>query len=305
MENKNKGLIIIIILCVLVILGLIGFICYDKGVFGKKESSVNNTGNIGASENDVAQEGTKDFDINEADQILDEFGFKTDIRCGSNIYESFYSEPFKDSIVLKKVSDSVKTKKKCSELYTQESKYNPNTYQGEYGVCYKDKEAAIIPYDEANKIYTDMYGTDMPKKGFNTSNVSGMYYNFYDFNETLNSFVELECGACGGSCGNALTINKIKSAYTIGDNLVIDVYYFYTTKLNTGVTASSEGGYKEEEYKLLSTTKNAGIRLESKDLESAKKEIEEKYLDELDVYEVVFTKKDNDYIFKSVSKKVS
>lgn len=46
MENKNKGLIITLVLFGLVILGLVGFICYDKGVFGKKESSGNeNTGN--------------------------------------------------------------------------------------------------------------------------------------------------------------------------------------------------------------------------------------------------------------------
>ena len=45
MENKTKGLIITIVLCVIIILGLICFICYDKGVFGKKESFVNNKKN--------------------------------------------------------------------------------------------------------------------------------------------------------------------------------------------------------------------------------------------------------------------
>ena len=302
MKNKvNKGLLITVIVLVLVI-GLLIFKLTKDTVSTNKDKNKTSDNNTQVIDK---VEGAKDFDLKEAEQILDKFGFNTYIGCGSNIYESFYSEPFKGSIVLKKVSDSEKSKKKCSELYTEESKYNSSAYQGEYGVCYKDKEATIIPYDEANKIYTSMYGTDMPKKGFNTSNVSGMYYNFYDYNDSLNSFVQLECGGCGGACGPSLTINKIKSAYTIGDNLVIDVYYFYTTELRTGVTASLEGGYKEEEYKLLSTTKNGDIKLESKDLESAKKEIEEKYLDKLDTYEVVFTKKDGNYIFKSLTKKLS
>jgi len=46
MEKKSKSSIIVIVLFGIIILGLIGFICYDKGVFGKKESSGNeNTGN--------------------------------------------------------------------------------------------------------------------------------------------------------------------------------------------------------------------------------------------------------------------
>ena len=40
-------------------------------------------------------------------------------------------------------------------------------------------------------------------------------------------------------------------------------------------------------------------------IKAAEKEIEDKYLDKLDVYEVIFTKKDGNYIFKSLTKKLS
>lgn len=62
MENKTKGLIITIVLCVIIILGLIGFICYDKGVFGKKESFVNNKKNNNST--------NLDFDFNELSNTL-------------------------------------------------------------------------------------------------------------------------------------------------------------------------------------------------------------------------------------------
>ena len=37
-QGKSKGLVIVIIILVIVILGLAGYICYDKGVFGKADS---------------------------------------------------------------------------------------------------------------------------------------------------------------------------------------------------------------------------------------------------------------------------
>ena len=40
-------------------------------------------------------------------------------------------------------------------------------------------------------------------------------------------------------------------------------------------------------------------------IKTTREEIEEKYLDKLDVYEVVFAKKDGNYIFKSLTKKLS
>ena len=171
-------------------------------------------------------------------------------------------------------------------------------YKGENGVCAKGENINIIPYDEANKIYKNMYGEDMPKKGFTTYEISSLYYHNYDYNDSLNSFVELKCGACGGICtygGNTVHINKIKSAYTIGDNLIIDVYY-----LNANNLTESNSKLKLISF---STKTHKDVTIDAEDLEGAKKEIEEKHLDKLDVYEVVFTKKDGNYIFKSLSSK--
>lgn len=59
MENKSKSLIIIIILLVTAIVALVGYICYDKGVFGKRESENNTTENLDKIEEKKESETTK------------------------------------------------------------------------------------------------------------------------------------------------------------------------------------------------------------------------------------------------------
>ena len=284
--------VVITILSVLV-LGFGCFIIYDKVINKeeKKENSVvdNVKGSEGENNNSAIEE--KDFDLKKAEELLDKFGFKEDLGCGNNIYASSYDEDFKQAIVLKRVSDSVKTKKNCSEIYSQE--YDSYAYKGENGACYKDKEANLIPYDEANKIYRSMYGEDMPKKGFSMS------YNFYDYNQSLNSFVELGClGGCGGSCAPFILVNKIESAKETADNVIIRVRDSGGGELVTRELPSGAIGW----YFTISGNE---IELDSTDFPSAEKEIENKYLDKLDLYEIVFTKKDGNYIFKSLTKKLS
>ena len=292
MQKKNMGLIIIIVLFGLIILGLIGYICYNK----EKESSKNIENEI-TNNNDTTQNEIKEDLLTQAEQLLDKFGFNEDIGCGYNIYDRFYYDSFKKAIVLKKVSDSVKKQKKCSEIYSEVLDYNPLAYKGKNGVCSIDKETNVIPYDEVNKIYKEMYGEDISKEGFATANHLSLFYSFYDYNQSLNSFVQLECGGCGGACGaDAFTVKKIKNAYTKGDLLIVEVYY---NALVLRTTYLSDG-----EHKSVSTLKDH-IILSSKNIIDAKKEIEEQHLDKLDVYEVVFTKKDENYIFKSLAKKLS
>ena len=84
MENKNKSSIIIIVLCVIIILGLIGFICYDKGVFGKKESPGNN------AENKNVNIEEKVTDADETDK-LENVNSQTDNSIKSNNLIKVYS----------------------------------------------------------------------------------------------------------------------------------------------------------------------------------------------------------------------
>ena len=292
-ETVNRGLLITVIALVLVI-GLL--ICKLTKDTTNKDNDATNNSNTQVT--DIV-EGAKDFDLNEAEQLLDKFGFKDVLGCNSTkIYDRFYSENYKKIVALNNafLQENLKESKKCSDIYNSDN-YNEQRggYVGTigYGICYKDKEANIISYEDANKIFKQMYGYDMTKEGISTITKK---FDYYDYSAKLDEFVSLECGGCGMVCGpeQVINITKLKNAYIKNDELIIDVYYHIIDIL--------EGNG----FKYFYTNKSHDtVKLESQDLESAKKEVEEKYLDKLDVYEVVFTKKDGNYIFKSVTKKLS
>lgn len=212
------------------------------------------------------------------------------LGCETNIYAYNYSEEFKMLVALNNVSDSQKVAKKCSDIYT-ESQYNEQweVYQGngQAGICVEENGTKVIAYDTVNSIYKDLYGTDMPKQSINSLKINSLFYSFYDYDEINNQFVTLECEACGGTCGDEpVTLNKIKT-YTETDNqLIVQIYYAegYTT---------TEGQYI---FKGIDT-------VNASNSESALKEIESKYLDKVDVYEIIFTKQNGNYLFGSLNKK--
>ena len=303
---KKKSFIVIVILLIAIILGLCVFIAYDKNLFGikgeKKESS-----NTVEKKDDASKtkDVSNDFDLEQAEQLLTKFGFNEEIGCfSSKIYDSYYSDDYKQIVVLNNAfnNNELKTHKKCSEVYSSD-KYSEErkAYEGDYGVCYEEHGTSIIAYEDANKIYNELYGIDMPKKGVNSGSLSGMYYKFYDYIESLDSFAIIECGGCGGACGTNgnefFDINKLRTAYTKDNSLIIEVYH--------DILEFKPAVDRDGEYKYVSTTKNRNIKLSSKNVDDAKQEIEEKYLDKLDIYEVEFSKKDGNYIFKSLTKKLS
>ena len=234
-------------------------------------------------------------DLSDDEKLLYDFGFYEKIGCG-NIFSSTYSDEFKMVMALNKVDKSKYIHKKCSELYS-ESQLNNEYYKTKYGICGKNTNAALVPYEEANTIYKKMYGTNMKKTGFTTLSMDGMYYNFFDYNESLNSYVFLRCGGCGGSCGNMMSILKIKSSNEINNKKYIEVYGYSGDLKKSAVN--------NNEILVLESRDHRRIELNAKDYESAYDEILREKLDKLDVYEIIFNKKDGNYIFESFVKKMS
>lgn len=300
---KKKSFVVITILLVAIILGLSAYIAYDKGLFDNKKGSKKETKTIENSD-EKSQEKTKDFDLKEAEELLDKFGFNENIGCfSSKIYDGYYSDSYKQIIALNNAfkNKNLITSKKCSEVYSSD-KYSKEymAYKGDYGVCNEEHGTSIVSYDEANKIYKEMYGVDIPKKGVNSTSISGLYYKFYDYIESLDSFAKIECGGCGGACSDEKSyfdINKLKSAHIKDNTLIVEIYH--------NILELKDGINRDGEYQFVSTTKTMNIELSSKNIDDAKKEVEEKYLDKLDVYEIEFVKKGENYIFKSLTKKLS
>lgn len=286
-RKSNKGLLVVLILCVVIILVLSGLLILKTL---NKETSGDNNDEITNTDSNVQETEVKDYDIAKAEELLEKFGFKDGIDyCGFRIYNSKYDEDYMKQQALKNVSQDKIKKMNCSEIYEQSdlNKGVTGYYKGENGHCPQNGTVDVISYDSVNEIYKKMYGTNMGKTGF----------QFYDYNDTLNSFVKLECGACGGACGPSYYVEKIKSAKQIGNELIIEVYY------SNGHFYFKSPESDELVYDL--DTKKIHTRLDVNSIEEFKKEVLNKYLDKLDVYEIVFEKNDNDYVFKKLSMKLS
>ena len=213
--------------------------------------------------------------LNEAEKLLYDFGFYDNIWCGIKLFSTAYTEETKKIIALEKVPESKKIKKKCSEIYSSDD-FERDHYkikELKFGLCEANGEAELIPYDEVNKIYKSMYGTNIEKKAFESIR-NESFKGFYDYKESLNSFVKLTC-RCGGTCDTTdlISLIKVKSSNLVNNELIIDVYYFY----------GSVQRYTNDVISIY-TSRSGTILLETKDLASAKK--------------------DENYIFKSVIKKI-
>ena len=140
----------------------------------------------------------------------------------------YYSDDFKSYVALKNVDSSKVTEKECSSVYSNDVlDANGEYYTSQYGVCKNGESTKVISYVDANQKYKEMYGNEMPKEGFSMTSLAGQFYSFYDYIESLDSFVEVKCNACGGACtipGDAKEI-KVNSANYINNNLVISVNY--------------------------------------------------------------------------------
>ena len=281
---KKNIVIIVLSVVALLLAGTVGYLIVEKET------------------NDNLDKGsiieTKDYDLGKAEEILEYFGFNDNLG-GSKIYNHIYNDTFKKIKALEKVDSSKIKMVNCSDLYNEE--YGTSYYKGEYGVCKKDAQVESISYEIVNEIHKQMYGVDMKKEGLATPNQESgifgvLYYNFYDYNEELNSFVKLEGLGLGGATGPYYNVNKIKSAKTIGNELIIEVYYLSGYPNYNNYT---------NEYTYNLVTSKIAKTLDVNSIEEFETTVLNNYLDKLDVYEVVFELKDNDYVFKKLSKKLS
>lgn len=293
-EKKNNGLLVTIL--VVVLLGVFFAFGYLVGAAKLSEKVVE----VNTSQEEETQE-EKSFDISKAKEILNEFGFYKTIGCNSNILEGIYGTEFKILHAIEKVDSSKVTETTCSAVYTDADLTDvygmtEKVYKGnKVGYCTEDTKTKTISYDDANKVYKKLYGTEMPKEGSDGLKVNSMYYTMYDYVGSKNLYASTHCVNCGGSCGPSMRINEIKSAKEIGNRLYVEVYYYHN------YPQSINGN----EYYDLETAKTFKNINEAHSVEEFNNIVKSKYLDLLDIYEIEFEKNNEDYILVKVSKKAS
>jgi len=266
--NSGKATTAIIILLLVIIAALGVFIFMKKDIlFSAKEN------NKEVEKNTTKEvEKEEEFTLDDAKELLDKFGLTLDSKLKSSrwleVYEGTnvtYNDDFKLANAAANVDEGLIKTKTCDELYEGKAKVDYNKYVLDSGnVCTKGDNSKIIDYNDLNKVYKELYGSDAPKKRIS---LVGMYYKFYEYNSEENYYNQVQCGGCGGTNGPTTIEFKVRSANVDGNKLEITVAY------------NRISGEKREPN------------------------LEDSHLDEVPNYIVTFKKDDDHYIFENLNKK--
>lgn len=266
--NSGKATTAIIILLLVIIAALGVFIFMKKDIlFSAKEN------NKEVEKNTTKEvEKEEEFTLDDAKELLDKFGLTLDSKLKSSrwleVYEGTnvtYNDDFKLANAAANVDEGLIKTKTCDELYEGKAKVEYNKYVLDSGnVCTKGDNSKIIDYNDLNKVYKELYGSDAPKKRIS---LVGMYYKYYEYNSEENYYNQVQCGGCGGTNGPTTIEFKVRSANVDGNKLEITVAY------------NRISGEKREPN------------------------LEDSHLDEVPNYIVTFKKDDDHYIFENLNKK--
>lgn len=260
----------IIVLLLIVIIGLVGYICYDKGVFGNTKETES-----------VEETKIEEMDRDEAKKLLEKF----EISCG-NIDSYGESNKFEAAISTLKKPDAEYT---CSELLSDEldkwkregTSYSQST--DKYNLYYCDSDTngkyGLYSYDRVNEQYKNMFDKTLDKVN------NGMYY----YVKKYDGFVGLLWG--DGTTGPNIDIEEINKATISNNKLVINAYM--------------ELLYPDDNdnFTVGDTKVKCSDLMENKEVEKVKQEILDKYLDKVNNYDITFKVKGNNYIFENINKK--
>ena len=267
--NSGKATTAIIILLLVIIIAGGVFIFMKKDVLfnsktDNKEVEKNTTKEV--------EKEVEEFTLDDAKELLDKFGLTLDSKLKSSrwleVYEGTdvtYNDDFKLANAAANVDEGLMKTKTCDELYEGKAKVEYNRYVLDSGnVCKKGDNSKIIDYNDLNKVYKELYGSDAPKKRIS---LVGMYYKFYEYNSEENYYNQVQCGGCGGTNGPTTIEFKVRSANVDGNKLEITVAY------------NRVSGEEREPN------------------------LEDSHLDEVPNYIITFKKDDDHYIFESLNKK--
>ena len=238
---------------------------------------------------DIYNEADIDYDIDELEKILDDFGFTEIFYLNDLILSYSHLDTYKAILAFNKVQNFKKMS--CSNIYAAEESRklkedNGCLVEGQHVVCCDDDGTTpyVVSYDDVNSIYQKMFGENIPKKS-----VDDLYGYSYDYVDSISSFMSMS-GLSYDWYGDFYRINVIKAAWEEDNYLYIEVYY-----LSGNVYGGDDIPLTLSNGEVISTGTG--------NVEEFQNIVKEKYLDQIDEYEILFEKNGDDYILKSVIKK--
>ena len=281
-SKKSKKKVVCLIAFLLVV--VIGVLSYFLVFKDKKEPVIKNNDSLKISK-----------------QLLEEFGFNSPIS-GYKMLNYDYSKDVKSFYVISKLMDKSKSKIECSELAKDNldviSVENAKVGDKDIPLYYFDRgyckeQASYVAYDDVNALYKKMYGENLEKKSYPSSDIDssniGAYANLngYYYNKKAGAFYKMNRDV-GYVAKPTIEIYELKSAKEENNKLTIKIKYLNLERSETG------------EYSL---NDNVIWGDSTKTVDEIKKDILESYKEYINTYEVIFTKKGKNYIFKEIKKK--
>lgn len=272
-EKKSNGLLVVIAVLFLIIGGVGGY--FISTSFLNEKKLVKNPNN---------EEIEVDYDLTKAEELVSKYHYFSlhDVEP-TNL--SDYNIIF--PIVMQNIDISKFKKESCDKLYKNSDKakydndayivYRSNNTTEEVGYC--EDSAYIIPYNDVNSVYKDLFGQNknLPKINI-LSEVSASY------EETIDSYVWGLACRCGGTSVDEF-FYKVKSAKVKGNKLVV-----------TSAYATLDGNSMEYYDITIDGVGYLKFTNDEVDKSTFESEFMNKYIDKLKTYEYTFEKENNHYV---------
>lgn len=291
MENKSTGKTVTIIILILIILGLGGYIAYDKLIIEKNAPQTEKTEekNENIEENKLNDEDIKAY--------LEYIPFENDdnvLLCSWNPTKGYNCE--NEVKYLDAYSSSKATKEEISDelmlrmaIYKSEELDMSEFFESDFDLCGEDengnkRSCMMGQYYSANDVINNikkMYNRNVEPKDFSAGGCQVYYKN--------------DAFAVGCSAGNnpPAKINKIDSYEIKDDELLIYekalFIYELTTKTNNFIDITLQTAYKEDNIIKSFNVEN----YDANNISTEAKEFAEDNLDSANKYKHTFKKNNN------------
>ena len=292
MKKKNTGLIILVILLIIVILGLVGYIICDKGVFSKKEVTKEKT-----------TTKVETISFKEAGELIDQYHINY-LSIDKYKKSGFYFEYLVTTL------DS-KEEYSCDQIAKKDGKKwfeSDDIIQNDDGyVCFTKEKHKVYSYDDVNKAYKEVYNKELKKESFSLNDLGNCNLDTYYYIKDVDGFVKINIvGGCISGPYEPIDINLISDTKIENNILTITTYLEHFEREDLSV---AEKGFKLHDEKIECTLYNEKNQdseqfemNESYNTDIIKDKILEKYLDKVKKYEITFKVDGSKYTLDTIKK---
>ena len=264
MEKENKKLMVLVVILLITVVGLGGYITYDK-----LSSKDINQEKPNGKNNIVEKPEEKDYDLTEANKLMDIYSGilryrEIDVEYGRQDYEESYKVSLAYDYTANSKINSL-NKQRCDKLTNNNDNF-----------CQEGRPLYTVKYEDINNTYKYLFGNDseIVKKGYGLKQFRGLTY-------IEKEDLYIESGVWGVGTIIYYWGYKVNTAKVLGNELKINVSY---SKLN-GVGVEVVSPYTGTIY----------------GCNEIQKFVDAEY-QQFDKYEFVFEYENGHYIFKDVVK---